>query len=43
MIKVVGLDVGHNDHVGVQEQEGAVGLVGLGDKVVAEPFLPFVS
>ena len=32
---MVGLDVGHDDHVGVQEQKRAVGLVGLGDKVVA--------
>lgn len=39
VIEVVGLDVGHNDHVGVQEQEGAVGLVGLGDKVVTRAVL----
>ena len=36
---MVGLDVGHDDHVGGQEQERAVGLVGLGDKVVTRAVL----
>ena len=35
VIEMVGLDISHDDHVGVQEQEGAVGLVGLGDKIIA--------
>lgn len=35
MIEMVGLDVGHDDHIGVKEQEGAVGLIRLGDKIVA--------
>ena len=39
VIEMVGLDVGHDDHVGVQEQERAVGLVGLGDKVVTRAVL----
>ena len=38
-IEMVGLDVGHDDHVGVKEQEGAVGLIRLGDKIVARAVL----
>ena len=34
VVEMVGLDIGHDDHVGVQEQERAVGLIRLGDKVV---------
>ena len=32
MIEMVGLDVGHDDHIGVKEQEGAVGLIRLATK-----------
>lgn len=39
VVEMVGLDVGHDDHVGVQEQERAVGLIGLGDKVVTRAVL----
>ena len=39
MIEMVGLDVGHDDHIGVKEQEGAVGLIRLGDKIVARAVL----
>ncbi len=35
VIEMVGLDVGHDDHIGVKEQEGAIGLIRLGDKIVA--------
>ena len=39
VIEMVGLDVGHDDHVGVQEQDRPGGRVGLRDKVVTRAVL----
>jgi len=34
VIEMVGLDVGHDDHIGIEVEKGAVRLVGLADEVL---------
>ena len=35
MVEVVRLDIGDHDHVGIEEEERSVGLVGLADEITA--------